>query len=140
MALAESIFDDIAAHPKIWTSDVVPGSDPPTDPLIGRLAVGSVQVPQDLLHFWSVFGAGTLFETEEIYAPWSSLSELSSRVGALFERSLLPLHSGLSVTGLDPVDGVIVVVSGLARGHRFDSLDAWYRSVPREEFAGRYLA
>ena len=134
----DSIFDDIAACPKIWTSDVVAGAEPPPDPIVGRLVVATVQVPHDLLCFWSTFGAGTLFESEEIYAPWSRLSELPPGLEALLGRSLLPLHNGLCVTALDPVDGVIVV-SGAGRGRRFDSLDDWYRSVLREEFAGRYL-
>jgi hypothetical protein len=107
----------------------------------------NLTVPADLLELWLTFGGGEMFETEEILAPFGGPEyalDFDGRNATHHEcglpDTLFVFHEGTWLSAVRrfaphyvTLDPVTYVVTG-----EFGSLDHWYKSTVRNEFAERY--
>ena len=106
-----------------------------------------VSCPRDLLTFWQETGGGDIFESETILGPLGDPEmgdELAAVNRAMKERgmpeSFLVFHVGLVTSAVYMPSGNYVELAseGFRVVRRFASLDEWYRSTLRAEYAQRY--
>jgi hypothetical protein len=105
------------------------------------------RLPADLVSFWAETGGGDVFETETILGPLGDPSlgediiELNrSLQGAGMPDQYFVFHDGLLTSAVDTLAGDYVELApeGYRVLRRFASLDDWYRSTLRHEYAQRY--
>jgi hypothetical protein len=103
--------------------------------------------PGDLVHFWEETGGGEIFETETILGPFGDPTMDDALVptnDALRLRglpdNLVVFHIGLGTSAVDTTAGDYVDLDphDFHELRRFQSLDAWYVAIVRDEYAGRY--
>ena len=106
-----------------------------------------ISCPRDLLTFWEETGGGDIFESETILGPLSDPQmgdDLAAVNREMKERgmseNLLVFHVGLVTSAVDMPSGDYVELApeGFRVVRRFASLDEWYRSTLRAEYAQRY--
>jgi hypothetical protein len=102
--------------------------------------------PNDLIEFWTKLGAGELFETEIIYSP--STDESGDTVLDINEhfakKSMLSsytvFHTGIAISAYrsEKPKYLILDEETLEVLKYFNSLEEWYSSTLRTEYAERY--
>lgn len=101
-------------------------------------------VPTDLTQLWLETGGGDFFESETILNPIGvSGDDLDSVNEAYYQRGLprdyLLVHVGTVLTAIRLHDQKwIVLDESYDAREEYSSLDDWYASVLRSEFADRY--
>lgn len=105
-----------------------------------------IEPPVDLLDAWAITGGGTMFETEDLWAPRADpLGEdiRSVNIG-LHAHGLAPrfvaFHTGLWVSAIDRADGslAVLVPQTFSVLQRWRTFDDWYGGAVRAEYAARY--
>ena len=114
--------------------------------LSGWSSRNSLVLVPELFHLLSVTGGGDMFETETILMPFSGqqTGDNAEEANAFHRQQGLPkhlwlFHVGIVLSAVDKRDARVVTVSehyGI-RGE-YPSLDHWYVTVIRDEYAGRY--
>src|SRR5262249_23782370 len=103
--------------------------------------------PPDLLTLWLELGGGDIFESEDFLVPFDgpdyalAFDDVNKSQPALgLPESLFLFHSGLCLSAFRMRDPQYVTVDPrtYAVVGEFASLDEWYRSTLRTEYAGRY--
>jgi len=116
----------------------------PEDRLRAWLEDVTYPVPDDLVAVWATVGGGGLFESEELYAPDGTADDLRMTTGYLVGRGLRPgltvFHRGTWISAIDRSNGEVVALGATTFDEiaRFGTFDAWYCSLLRAEFGGRY--
>ncbi|HEY4097098.1 MAG TPA: hypothetical protein VGM33_16370 [Baekduia sp.] len=104
-------------------------------------AVGELTyvIPEALRDLWTTFGAGTMFETEELLDPTSDLASRNAELhDAGLAADLLAFHVGLYITAVDASGSIVAVAPNTLEVTRhFGSLDEWYADL-RAEYARTY--
>ena len=106
-----------------------------------------LQVPADLVSLWVEKGGGDLFESETILGPFgrADMGDDVDGVNRMFrsrglDPSYLLIHVGVTLTAIRLRDQAWVTLQPTTYEEtgEFDSMEEWYRSVLRIEFAQRY--
>ncbi len=105
-----------------------------------------LRIPDDLLSLWTRTGGGDLFETETIFAPFSGDATNDVDMMNAFHRSrglgagYLVVHDGLALTAIRLDDGKWILLDrdDYRELWEYDSLEDWYVSLLRAEYAERY--
>jgi len=106
-----------------------------------------LRIPIELKDLWRWTGGGELFETETLLKPiinetnYDSVMTINAkwRQRGLSDRYLI-FHIGMMVSAVRSKDGFIVELDedSLTEKRVFPSLEAWYSSAIRAEYANRY--
>jgi hypothetical protein len=105
---------------------------------------GMDRCPRDLRRFWEATGGGDLFETETILGPFGKVEwgddvlgqNEVDRDGRLTKSRLVFARDDHGFGGVVDLDSGQYL--GAAAGESFRSLDDWYVSTLRNEYAARY--
>lgn len=136
-------------------------SDRERFPLLFQFGLGSAQeciqaweaeneivLPEEVRDLWTVFGSGTIFETEDVFClrPDPITEEDVNTVTSVYRCRGLPmtwwvLHRGLG--GLTVLDGPSRKIHQVNEfmfetSHTYLTLNSWYTSGLRMEYADRY--
>jgi hypothetical protein len=135
-----TIFDDAAAHPRLFLWFGAPSADQ-----LRAVSAAFVQLPQGLLHFWKLTGGGDVFESETILGPAginedNVLAATRRLQSQGLSKDYCLFHRGLTTTVVDLIAGRFQVVDEKFRPLRssIETFDDWYESVLRKEYAQRY--
>ena len=115
--------------------------------LIKVKRIDIVDAPNDLIEFWSKFGAGEIFETETIYSPEDNRDD--DTIFAItnhFLKQGIPesytvFHTGLAVSAYRPEDPKFVILDENYFNviSSFSSFEEWYDRILKKEYADRYF-
>ena len=102
--------------------------------------------PQDLVEFWTEFGAGEIFETETIYSPSTDENvDTVQKANEHFLKEGMPpdytvFHTGIAVSAYRTEEPRYVILNedNFEVIKSFNSLEEWYSSTLRKEYAERY--
>lgn len=141
-SMTPTIFPDAHARPElfIWNGRIE------MEVLERWLAAHSLAVPRDLFLFWMATGGGDVYESETILGPFGNPDNGDDVIGAnlVYRQKGLPadyrvFHMGMCVSAVR-ADGVYVTLDATTYAPTavFVSLEEWYVSVLRSEYAARY--
>jgi hypothetical protein len=131
------LTEDISRYPKLFfLSGPIPSEDIP-------ISIAGLPVPHDLRELWNRFGGGEMFESEEILVPTERVEDMLAATDreAIKESGVegFPFHAGYCLSMALPDQSYVAIGRYEAKLlGRFHSLDEWYVSVLRAEYASRY--
>jgi hypothetical protein len=116
------------------------------------LQSSNLEVPCDLVDFWTQTGGGDLFESETMFRPtlipagvpyFFSGDDIDTanqqRIRNGMSKSYLAFHDGSFLSAVRLADGKLVTLSGQHEETAvFSDLDDWYLRTLRELYASRY--
>jgi len=106
-----------------------------------------LKLPEDLLELWTRTGGGEMFETETLLTPITEDEDGDSVavVNAMLRRRGLPctyivFHIGTGLSAVHVEDERIVELddADFSERRQFESMESWYSSMLRTEYAQRY--
>ena len=136
------LMQDSDRHPKLFLwNDAIPANR-----LQAWLQDRNLKLPKDLIEFWEMTGGGELFETETILSPVcdiqfgddiDSVNEFYHSQG--MPQHYLVFHVGTGISAVRLTDGCYVYLNDSYQElSEFLTLDQWYITEIRSEYAGRY--
>jgi len=143
-----AILKDAESHPDLfaWFGAIARGQ------IEGWLPSSNLEVPDDLLDFWTKTGGGDLFESETMFRPtqvpspepyFVSGDDIDTanqyRIPTGMSASYLVFHDGIFLSAVRLADKKLVTLSNEHEETAvFSDLDNWYLRTLRKDFANRY--
>ncbi len=136
------ILEDARSHPKLFV-----WYGPIREPALRAwVTARGLRLPEDFLLLLARTGGGDIFESETILGPKAGYATGDDADGAnaRYRARGLPdhlwlFHVGVCLSAIDTrVRRYATLDSAFVPTHFFDTLDGWYVSAVRAEFAERY--